>query len=243
MRAPKTLSDRLPLPRNLLLRLFAAFGFGVRFWIVYFGCDLLAQGFAYRFSVHTPLDDLLPFLPQFGFAYLLINPLLALPVFALRETAALLALCLTLAAEVAVAGIVFLVFPVEPPVAPAGHGSFWLGLADAVNLTYNSFPSLHVALAVSVGMAMHRESRGPAKALLWSLVLLVCTSTVLTRQHFLLDAVAGAALAVLAMRFLHPALRRRIAGKLAADACGRTPPCPAEPPGFGSCSSDLHPGR
>lgn len=235
--------QRKLLPPQSLLRLAAACAFGAWFWIVYFGCDWLAQGFTHRFSVHTPLDDLLPFAPALGLAYLLINPLLALPVFALRETAALLALCVTLAVEVALAGAVFLAFPVEPPAAPAGHGSFWLSAADAVNLTYNCFPSLHVALAVSVGLAMSPQCRRPTKTVLWSVVLLVAASTVLTGQHFLADAAAGALLACLAMRFLYPALKARFARNFSEGAFGRTPPCPAGFRGYGSCSSDPRPGR
>lgn len=232
---------KLLAPQSLL-RLAAACAFGAWFWIVYFGCDWLAQGFTHRFSVHTPLDDLLPFVPSLGLAYLLINPLLALPIFALRDTAALLALCVTLSAEVAAAGIVFLVFPVEAIATPAHH-SAWLGLADAVNLTYNCFPSLHVALAVSVGLGVAPQYRGLAKAALWGVVLLVAASTVLTRQHFLADAAAGALLACLAMRFLYPALKPRFARNSSEGAFGRTPPYPAGFRGYGSCSSDPRPGR
>jgi hypothetical protein len=212
MKARPEFSQDASLPvRDIGLRLLAAAAFAAWFWLVYFGCDYLASGFGHRFSVHMAIDDWLPFLPQLAPAYLAINPLLLLPLVAIRQTVDLLALCATMAIEVAIAALVFLVFPVEPAFAPAGHGSSWLNAADFVNLTYNGLPSLHVALAVSVGMATQREFRPPARAILWAAVLVIVASTLLTRQHFVADAAAGAALAGLSMAFIRPPLQRRIA--------------------------------
>src|SRR6185503_8547493 len=94
--------------RDVGLRLLAAASFAAWFWLGYFGCDYLARGFEHRFSVHMAIDDWLPFVPQLAPAYLAINALLLLPLVAIRRTVDLLALCATLAIEVAIAGLVFL---------------------------------------------------------------------------------------------------------------------------------------
>lgn len=199
---------------HIRLRLVAGAAFAVWFWIVYFGCDYLARGFEHRYSVATGLDAALPFLPQFANAYMGVNLMLLLPLVIIRDTARVLALAAAMATEVAVAGIVYMVYPVEASMTPAGHGSAMLGMADAVNLTYNSFPSLHVALTVSSAIAMSRDLRPLPRALLWLAAAAIVASTILTRQHFVADAFAGLVLALLAMAFLFPPLARSAASRL-----------------------------
>lgn len=80
------------------------------------------------------------FIPAFGGAYLLINVLLLAPVVLVRERSWLAAFYATLALEVAVAGALFLLFPVEPLPVPATAAMSAIWLADIVNLTYNVFP-------------------------------------------------------------------------------------------------------
>ena len=73
----------------------------------------------------------------------------------------------------------------------------WRGLyahLHAIDPPGNSVPSLHVALALLVGYSVRREPGGwlwPA----WGVA--IALSTLTTRQHVLVDLVAGVALAVL----------------------------------------------
>lgn len=191
------------------VRLAALAAFGLWFWLVYGLCDVIAAHADHYHDVRIAMDGRLPFVPAFAFAYLLINPLLAAPAILLRDVAKAIALYATLAVEVAVAGLVFILFPVAPMNYPTAAAPAAMRLADAVNLTYNLFPSLHVALALSCGMALSGDLRGPPKLLLWLLVAAIVLSTLLTKQHYVADVAAGSALALATMRFCYPRFTAR----------------------------------
>ncbi|MCG6856927.1 MAG: phosphatase PAP2 family protein [Salaquimonas sp.] len=198
---------------DIRLRLAVAAVFGIWFWIIFFGCDYAARSFEYRHSVATWLDAAIPFLPQFAIVYMGVNIMLFLPLFVIRDTARVLALAVTMAAEVAVAGVIYMVYPVEAAVTPQYSGSAMLGMADTVNLTYNCFPSLHVALTVSTVWAMSPDLRPLPRALMWIATAMIAISTVLTKQHFVADAISGLLLAAIAMAFLFQPLVRKAASR------------------------------
>jgi membrane-associated phospholipid phosphatase len=101
---------------------------------------------------------------------------------------------------------IFLVFPVVGPRPPivghdqmAGRGLY--GWLVAIDRPVNSFPSLHVSLAVyAVCFAARVTGRGAAVfiASLAAWALLICVSTLMTKQHYFVDLPAGAALGVAA---------------------------------------------
>lgn len=73
------------------------------------------------------------------------------------------------------------------------------GLLIRVDSELNAFPSLHAAFAVFHGACCHAvfsDSRWHAGSrwFVWVWVAVIIASTLLTKQHVLLDAVAGAAL-------------------------------------------------
>jgi membrane-associated phospholipid phosphatase len=101
-------------------------------------------------------------------------------------------------AVVGVAYVVFLLYPtVLPRPAAIGEGFF----AWALQLNYdldpplNCFPSLHVAWGFVAAFACHRVHRGVGiGAMAWA--ALIGISTLYTKQHYVVDVVAGVALAV-----------------------------------------------
>lgn len=96
---------------------------------------------------------------------------------------------------------VFLFYPTiasRPEVVP-GDG-FWAwtlrGMYD-MDPPYNCFPSLHVAYSFVTAFACYRVHRRVGiAALIWA--ALIGVSTVYTKQHYVLDAIAGAALGCVA---------------------------------------------
>jgi membrane-associated phospholipid phosphatase len=72
--------------------------------------------------------------------------------------------------------------------------------ADALNLTYNLLPSLHVAFAVICAAIFSPRAPRPVKTLLWLWASLIAASTVLIHQHHILDVVSGWLLAVVCVR-------------------------------------------
>ena len=110
---------------------------------------------------------------------------------------------------------VFLLLPVAPPrllpgggfldsVALAGFGSGHGGPLAADQ--YGAMPSLHLAWAVWSALVARRILRRPFWRLAWlGYPIMTTVAVVLTANHYLLDAVVGAGVALLALR-LRPTL-------------------------------------
>jgi membrane-associated phospholipid phosphatase len=106
----------------------------------------------------------------------------------------------TLSAQLVLAGLCHVVYPVAPAwprlfVEGSGTGAFHI--ADAMNLDYNMVPSLHVAFAIAAAMVFGRRSGPIGRLLLWTWFVAAAASTLLLHQHHLLDVAAGTALGVL----------------------------------------------
>jgi membrane-associated phospholipid phosphatase len=194
------------IPLAILSLVFAAW-----FALCYGGAAALAQFIPWRAQVELPIDARLPFWPGAAALYLTIGPALLLAPFVFRSVGALLPLFATLMLETAVAAALFLVFPVDDaPIVccePGPSGALFR-LADALNLHHNNLPSLHVAFACTLALAYaHRVSRGGVW-LLFAWAVAVTASTMFTRQHFLLDLLAGVVLALVCWRLAGPWARK-----------------------------------
>jgi membrane-associated phospholipid phosphatase len=95
----------------------------------------------------------------------------------------------------------FLLYPTSGPIradVPAdGFAAWTLGLVYSIDPPYNCFPSLHVAYAFVSALACYRIHRGVGTvAVLWA--ALIGVSTLSTRQHYVVDVIAGSAIAFVA---------------------------------------------
>jgi len=192
------------------LRIIAGTLFSIWFWAIYIGCDYLARGFDTRYDIRISADSHVPFVPAFSYIYMGVNLILVLPIIIIKNTQRYLSLAVTLAAEVALAGIVYLVFPVEPSISPQDPGNQIMRWADMVNLTYNGFPSLHVALSVTSGLALLTDLERFWKVLTACFVFAIFLSTLFTHQHFILESLSGLLLAGLGYFVLLPVIYDRI---------------------------------
>lgn len=160
-------------------------------------------------SVATPLDDLVPFYTPaiLGYALVYVMPVAVLWLevtdAGLRRMRRAMLLAYALAAPF------FLAMPVrdaDPPLDPgtwSEHLLEWNRLADT---TKNAFPSMHVGAATLLTLIGWRRS--PA----WGMVLtagtaVIVVSTLLVKQHFLVDLPAGALVGWLAFRRVYGASR------------------------------------
>jgi membrane-associated phospholipid phosphatase len=189
------------------LRGAALLSLAVTLWFlaVYGGADRLTARRGLRIPVHFPAELRLPFVPWMTVFYMSLYGLFLLAPFILRTRREFAAAASTMAAAIAAGGIGFLLFPAELAFAPVGEGQLgaWARLyrvADALNLTYNLLPSLHVAFAVICVAIFSPRASGPVKALFWLWASLIAASTVLTHQHHVLDVVTGWLLAVVCVR-------------------------------------------
>jgi membrane-associated phospholipid phosphatase len=183
--------------------------FGVFLWeaawvtclwfIVYAGADWVTSLHHYRISLHTQIDSKIPFIPAAAIFYLSLFPMTWLAPFILHTPRQLRAFARGLAMAILLAGIGFLFLPVEPPEvhsAGAGLSGQLFHFADSINLKYNLFPSLHVAMAVVCAASFSCSKSPGVKIFFWLWAVAIALSTVLTHQHYLSDAIAGALLGI-----------------------------------------------
>ncbi|HUF25932.1 MAG TPA: phosphatase PAP2 family protein [Gemmatimonadaceae bacterium] len=143
------------------------------------------------------LDRAIPVGPAWMLAYGSIWVFAFLPVFVVRQPGLRRRAMLAAMAVIAASYAGFLVYPTVLPRAEAVGGGFFaksLEVNYSLDPPYNCFPSLHVAWAFVAALTCHRVHRGVGLvALLWAAIIGV--STLYTKQHYVLDVVAGAAVA------------------------------------------------
>jgi hypothetical protein len=91
-----------------------------------------------------------------------------------------------------------------PARAPLPEQFYWLqGLVHQLSIPpYANLPSMHVALSMlAAGLALHVLRSRPARWFSTVVAVLITASTVTTKEHFFVDAVAGVALAALAYAY------------------------------------------
>jgi membrane-associated phospholipid phosphatase len=186
-------------------------------------------------AVHVPelaLDRALPLEPIWSLVYgALYVFLIVLPVFVVRQDEHIRR---TVWAYLLVWIAAYVCFYVYPTIAPrptklleTGFGAWGLEFLYNADPPYNCFPSLHVAHSFVSAFTCHRVHRklGLVAILCASLVGL---STLLTKQHYVLDVIAGIFLAAVAfVVFLRtysraniPELERQLAPTFAVVVSG-----------------------
>lgn len=194
-------------PRILLLRWATAFLIAAAQTWVYillnvWNISRFDSGAWSAISLHTPLDDLIPFVPEAIWTYQLYYPLVLLPVFlihnqrVLRETAAAYILMLGIGA---LSWILIPVRMVYPEIGCHSVSCEWLAHLYTIDQGVNVFPSEHTSLSLYVAIR-YVESRHPFAIPVAIAAAAVIASTVLIRQHYLLDLPAGALVAWISWR-------------------------------------------
>src|SRR5688572_7267340 len=141
------LSFHWPGWRQLGYFLLLSVAVGLWFGLVFYGADYVTSQHGLRVRVHFDLELYTPFVPQAVVAYMSIYLLLWSPAFILRTQRELHALAVTLAAVIFLAGVFFLLIPVEIAFPLPGDMGAWEGLVRAakqVACENNMLPSLHV---------------------------------------------------------------------------------------------------
>lgn len=186
--------------------------FAALFSLCYSGASWITGRYASLPVWDLPFESAIPFVPSMAVVYLTLNPALMLAPLLFRKRHELAPLAVVLCLETLIATACFLLFPqttsfARPPVT--GWARFPFALADAMNLRYNQFPSLHVTFACTVAWAYAQRGGilGRIGWPLWSVA--VAASTLLIWEHHLVDIFGGAVLAAMMMTTLHPRLQRR----------------------------------
>lgn len=149
------------------------------------------------FDATLALDHMLPLVPQFVVFYMLGYVFVLVPCLAVRERHDFYAATVSFSLMLAVAFLMFRYMPVHmQKTLPLGDEWYvrWTRFQQNVDTHYNNFPSLHVGLNVFAYSLLAWQARG----LSWwwlPLPLLIVASTLLIKQHLVLDVVAGIVLA------------------------------------------------
>jgi membrane-associated phospholipid phosphatase len=157
--------------------------------------------------VMTWIDSMIPFVPQFIVAYALYFPVALLPFFLYwKDYKAYKTMALSLAAVLAIAIIIFLVFQtsitradVDPQKDIFNWGVWQVYQWDA---PLNALPSLHVAIPTIATLFVYLRNRKLGLAIL-PITIAIILSTVFIKQHAILDVLAGLVLAFAIFKARH----------------------------------------
>lgn len=183
--------------RALWVGLLATFFFAGYFGIGY-GVDPARAG-----SLRTAFDDAVPFVPEAVFAYVSVYAGLLLPLFTVRCPRLFRRVALSYAAVIGIALMCFAAFPVGAaslrPVLPRrpeeGFALWGVRLLYAIDPPTNLFPSIHLAIPTLAALAAW-EARRVYGIFAWVLAAVVAVSICVLKQHYVVDGLAGFALAI-----------------------------------------------
>lgn len=149
------------------------------------------------------IDRVVPLAPAWMLVYGSIWVFMLLPFLVVREDALAVRMLMAYITVVVIAFSGFLLVPTLAPrpesVPHAGFFAWALRQNYAWDPPYNCFPSLHVAWAFVTASVSFRVHRGVGWAAgLWA--SLIGLSTLFTKQHYVVDVVAGALAAWIAYR-------------------------------------------
>ena len=163
--------------------------------IMYFFVNRLPVQAERRLDLGTALDRSTPFLPQFIPVYFSTYPFVLLPFFIVHDERLFYIMLTSFAAISVCATAIHALVPskierVEQQDASTPSG-WMLGLFQKTCKPHGNFPSMHVGLSVPVVVATFLVA-GPligSLTLFWT--VLIALSTLFTKQHYILDVLAG----------------------------------------------------
>jgi membrane-associated phospholipid phosphatase len=178
------------------------------------------------FRLETVFDSAVPFVPEMVIFYIyLFYPLVILTMlyFAFIEHKRGYALGWSLVAIHIIAVLIYIVFPVstfwyrQELLAHPISGSFWADQVYKVfssDTSFNCFPSLHAALSTICSFTWFQYTRIESSRITkivaftaFTIAVGVILSTLFIKQHYIADAIAGIALALIVGKILFDKLK------------------------------------
>lgn len=203
-----------------IFRWVVAFSLGIIILTAYYfltawNVQRFEQGGEY-ITLWTYWDRKIPLAPWAIWLYILYYPVVMMPTFLVRNRAELFQMAISYLIVSAIGWLCWIFIPVRmeyPELSCSGFSCQWLrGIYDADG-GVNVFPSLHVGHS-TLAAAIFVSYRSPLRWVMVLAALAIAASTVLTRQHYLIDLPFGALLALSGWwttRKLYPLLSERFA--------------------------------
>jgi membrane-associated phospholipid phosphatase len=195
-----------PVPRA---RYFSVLLLQYLVWLVcYLGVNAMTAGRSWAVPL-LAVERRIPLMVWAYPVYASVYFAVVLPLFLCRSRRAFARLQVAVGLASLVAFAFFLLMPMPYPRPALGGGAMeaMLAMEYQIDQPRCTFPSLHVAIAWLLYLGMRDEAPGWRTPLLL-FALGVAASTLLVKQHFLIDVLAGWFLAELAWRAARPASRR-----------------------------------
>jgi membrane-associated phospholipid phosphatase len=158
-----------------------------------------------RINFTTFADEWIPFLPAFSVPYLLLFPYIAFAGFALFNTEYATLYYASMALAMCTAAVVWFLFPSKMARPLVSKAKIFEGIVARIydgDSHANAFPSSHVftSLITSYFLVLAFPE---FFFLIWSVGTLIAISTVLIKQHFAVDVLAGIAWAYAGVGVAH----------------------------------------
>ncbi len=151
----------------------------------------------------------IPFQPEFVWIYLSIYPTFLLPFLFIRDRDFFRIFSLAYITVMFVCYVAYLIYPVtieRPEFAEDSFSTWALGIVYRADKPWNCFPSMHVAMSLLAALTI-LEVHHVRGVLTLLLTVAIAASTVLIKQHYILDVLGGMGLTLL-IYFVY--FRRRI---------------------------------
>lgn len=183
---------------NLALKIYLSVGLTLLFVI----CYLLPQRFSVFPAIEMKqicLDRIIPFKPEAIYLYESLCLLIPIAPWLMRSTSALKRYSVGLAMMDLVGAAFFIFYPTAVPRPPAIRDSSPLyGLVVALDANLNGFPSLHAAYALFhcawCQVILCTGKRESWRFSFWFWTFGIVVSTLVVKQHVVIDCVGGAVL-------------------------------------------------
>lgn len=177
------------------------------------------QLFSIRAMPVTEFDRAIPLIESTIWLYLSLFALLPLPLLLIRSETELIEMARGFALITIISHIIFLVWPNEIPLnwrPDTTIVGFPFSLVLRIDKTINACPSLHASLALYCACCVTRMIKAQHRSQyfnlgLWLWVIGILFATISTRQHVVIDLLAGAILAgIIYSRIFHSKKKREL---------------------------------
>ncbi len=193
LQAEYNLDQTLPLSFRLSALVLTLFG-----WLIlYFFVNRLQVEPSRRIDLGIELDRKIPYVPLFALAYFSTYVFVLQPFFILSDARQFHWMLTSFVSISVISSLIHATVPSKiervEQVTVGGFSGWALGLFQKTCKPYGNFPSMHVGLSVPV-VAANFMAGGPAIGsvmLVWA--VLIAVSTLYTKQHYILDVLAGIA--------------------------------------------------
>ncbi len=164
--------------------------------VIYFFVNRREVSDQRRLDLGTSYDEKIPFVPQFALVYFSTYPFVLLPFLILTDARQFTWMAASFVAISMISSLIHATVPSKiervEELKVAGMSGWMLGLFQKTCKPYGNFPSMHVGLSVPVVGATYLVA-GPVVGgvtLVWA--VLIALSTLYTKQHYIIDVLAGA---------------------------------------------------